>query len=66
VDYQQTFSLVARGVTFRLALALALAFKKSLKMHQIDVETALTYADWRSCMWTTSSSSLVTRGKRVR
>jgi hypothetical protein len=42
VDYQQTFSPVAKGVTFRLALALAI--KKSLRMRQIDVETAFPYA----------------------
>jgi hypothetical protein len=33
---------VAKGVTFRLALALAI--KKSLRMRQIDVETAFPYA----------------------
>jgi hypothetical protein len=37
VDYHQTFSPVAKGVTFRLALAVA--GKKTLKMQQVDVET---------------------------
>jgi hypothetical protein len=41
VDYQQNFSPVAKGVTFRLALAIAL--RKRLHMHQLDAETAFPY-----------------------
>ena len=43
VDFSETFSPVAKGVTFRLAMALAI--KNNMLKHQIDVETAFPYAD---------------------
>lgn len=43
VDYNETFSPVAKGVSFRLALALALRY--NLQLRQLDVETAFPYAD---------------------
>jgi hypothetical protein len=43
VDYKETFSPVAKGVSFRLAIALAL--RHNLHLRQLDVETAFPYAD---------------------
>ena len=43
IDYKEKFSPVAKGVSFRLSLALALRY--NLQLRQLDVETAFTYAD---------------------
>lgn len=43
VDYKETFSPVAKGVSFRLAIVLAL--RHNLHLRQLDVETAFPYAD---------------------
>ena len=43
IDYKETFSPVAKGVSFRLSLALALRY--NLQLRQLDVETAFPYAD---------------------
>ena len=43
LDYKETFSPVAKGESFRLALAIALRYR--MKLRQLDVETAFRYAD---------------------
>ena len=43
IDFNETYSPVAKGVSFRLALALAL--QNESRIAQLDVETAFPYAD---------------------
>ena len=43
IDYKETLSPVAKGVSFRHSLALVLSF--ILQLRQLDVETAFPYAD---------------------
>ncbi len=41
VDYEETFAPVAKVTTFRLLLALSIVL--NLKIHQLDVDSALVF-----------------------
>ena len=43
LDFNETYALVAKAMTFRLMLALTQAYK--LHLHQLDVDSAFLYAD---------------------
>jgi hypothetical protein len=51
IDFKETFSPVAKGVSFRMALAIALKYQ--MQIRQLDVETAFPYADLKEEVYMT-------------